>query len=230
MDQPPQIPATPPVVPAKKGLSAGAWIGIGCLGIVVVGGLLVFAGGMFLWGNVKGMLDNPEKAAAEMVVAMNPELEAVSDNDKKGEMTIRTKDGKEMTLSYKDISEGRLQITDADGNTTRFGTSDLSQVPSWVPKAADFSEGFSTYHSASGREISGQFSGKSSMSSESLRSFFESEATSLGLTSSSSGSRTANGVSVVTLNFSGGGKSLYFVITTKPGAASQINTAYSQTK
>lgn len=224
------MPVTPPVVPAKKGLSAGAWIGIGCLGIVVLGILAVVGGGMFLWGNVRGMLDNPEKAAAEMVVTMNPELEAISDNDKKGEMTIRTKDGKEMTFSYKDISEGRLQFTDADGNTRRFGTSNLSQVPGWVPKAADFSEGFSTYHSASGPEISGQLSGKSSMSSESLRSFFEDEAVSLGLTSSSSGSKTANGVSVVTLNFSGRGKSLNFVITAKPGSATLVNTAYSQTK
>lgn len=230
MDQPPQMPSTPQAAPAKKGLSAGAWIGIGCGGIVLLGILIAVIGGMFIWGAVSGLLENPEKAAAEMVVALNPELEAVSKDDDKGEMTIRTKDGKEMTLSYKDISEGRLEITDADGNKTRIGSADLSQVPGWVPRASDLTDGFSTYHSTSGREISGQFSGKSSMSTEDLQSFFETEASSLGLTSSSSSSSSANGVSVVSLNFSGGGRSLKFVITEKPGEGTLVNTAYSQSK
>ncbi|MDP4846198.1 MAG: hypothetical protein NWR51_02960 [Akkermansiaceae bacterium] len=178
---------------------------------------------------MKGILDNPEKTAAEMVVKMNPELETVSNNDDKGEMTIRTKDGKEMTLSYKDISEGRLEITDSEGNTTRIGNTDLSQVPAWVPRASDLTNGFSTYHSDSGRQISGQFSGKSSMSPEDLRSFFEAEASSLGMTSNYKSS-SANGVSVLSLTFSGGGKSLTVVITGKPGEATLVNTAYSQSK
>lgn len=224
------MPSTTQAAPAKKGLSAGAWIGIGCGGIALLGILIAVIGGMFIWGAVSGLLENPEKAAAEMVVAFNPELEAVSKDDDKGEMTIRTKDGKEMTLSYKDISEGRLEITDADGNKTRIGSADLSQVPGWVPRVSDLTDGFSTYHSASGSEISGQFSGKSSMSLEVLQSFFETEASSLGLTSSSSSSSAANGVSVVTLNFSGGSRSLKVVITEKPGEGTLVNTAYSQSK
>ncbi|MDP4995659.1 MAG: hypothetical protein NWQ16_05505 [Akkermansiaceae bacterium] len=223
------MPSTPPLAPAKKGLPAIAWVGIGCLGIVVIGVIIAVFAGMAIWGSVKGILDNPEKTAAEMVVKMNPELETVSNNDDKGEMTIRTKDGKEMTLSYKDISEGRLEITDSEGNTTRIGNTDLSQVPAWVPRASDLTNGFSTYHSDSGRQISGQFSGKSSMSPEDLRSFFEAEASSLGMTSNYKSS-SANGVSVLSLTFSGGGKSLTVVITGKPGEATLVNTAYSQSK
>lgn len=230
MEQPAQIPPTPQAAPAKKGMSVGAWIAIGCGGIVVLGLVVAVVGGMFLWGAVKGVLDNPEKTAAEMVVALNPELKAISKDDNKGEMTIRTKDGKEMTLSYQDISEGRFEITDADGNITRIGSADLSQVPGWVPRASDLKDGFSTYYATSGNEVSGQFSGKSSMPPEDLQSFFEAEASSLGLSSSSSSTSTANGVSVISLNFSGGGKSLKFVITGKPGQTTLVNTAYSQTK
>ncbi|MEP2775202.1 MAG: hypothetical protein ABJQ29_02110 [Luteolibacter sp.] len=214
----------------KKGLPAIAWVGIGCLGIVVIGGIIAIVGGMFLWGKVSDMLDHPEKTAAEMVVKMNPDLETVSQNEEAGEMTLRTKDGKEMTLSYKDISEGRLEMTDSEGNKTRIGSADLSQVPSWVPRAADLTDSFSTFHSTSGREISGQFSGKSGISPEDLKSFFEAQASSLGLSSNSSSSSSANGISVVSLTFSGGGKSLTLVITGKPGEATLVNTAYSQTK
>lgn len=51
--------------------------------------------------------ENPEKAAAEMIVNLNPELEKVSSDDEAGTITFRNKDGGEVTLTYKDIQEGR---------------------------------------------------------------------------------------------------------------------------
>lgn len=211
-------------------MPAIAWVGIGC------GGLLILAiiAGAIIFSKVKGKFDefarNPEKAAAEMVVSLNPELEMVSQDEEAGEMTIRTKDGEEKTLSYQDIAEGRITVTDAEGNVTRMGSADLSQVPEWVPRAPDLTDAVSTFHSESGGKVIGQFSGKSPMGGEDLKKFHEDAASALGMGSSSSNSMNANGTAVTTLNFSGGGRSLTVVITEKPGQSAQVNTNYSQEK
>jgi len=228
MEQPPALPPTPVAPPVKKGMPAIAWVGIGCGGLLllaIIVGAVVF--GMFA-GKIKEFAANPEKTGAEMMVSMNPDLEMVSQDEEKGQMTIRTKEGKEITMSYKDLAEGKISVTDADGNTTRIGSADLSQVPSWVPRAPDLSDSLSTYHSESGGKVDGQFSGSSDRSLEQLQTFFEAEASSLGLNSSSNNSMNSDGTSVVSLGFSGGGKSLAFVITEKPGSKTLVNTNYSE--
>lgn len=78
-------------------------------------GIILLVGG-WIWGTKKAKelgLDfekNPERAVAEMVVNISPDLEKISSDEKAGTMTIRTKDGKETTLSYKDISEGKFNL------------------------------------------------------------------------------------------------------------------------
>jgi hypothetical protein len=231
MEQPPATPPTiPQQAPAKKGMPALAWVGIGCGGLLAIG----LAIGVYVFIVAKKKFDefaaNPEKAAAELMVSMNPDMEQISADDGKGTMTIRTKDGEEVTLSYKDIAEGKIVITDKEGNITRIGSSDLSQVPAWVPKAQDLTDGVSVFHSEVGGEIVGQFSGNTPRGAEELRSFFEDEASSLGLTSSTSSSMESGGTATITLGFSGGGKSLNIVITAKPGKATLVNTNYSEKK
>lgn len=220
----------PAPAPAKNGMPAIAWVGIGCGGLL----LLAMAAGIFAFFFAKKKIEefaaNPEKSAAELMVSMNPEMEKVSQDDGKGTMTIRMKDGEEMTLSYKDIAEGRIVVTDKDGNTTRIGSADLSQVPAWVPRVPDLTDGVSVFHSEAGDQIMGQFSAKSPRSAEELRTFFEGEASSLGLTSSSHSSLNTGSTSTDTLGFSGGGKSLNIVITAKPGEAALVNTNYSEKK
>jgi len=230
MEQQPVMPPAAQPAPVKKGMPAIAWLGIGCGGLILIG--LIVGGILFsvFSKKMKEFAANPEKAGAEMMVSMNPDLEKVSQDDTKGEMTIRTKDGEEVTLSYKDISEGRITVKDKDGNETSLGSAELSQVPAWVPKASDLSDGISTFHSSSGNQSSGQFSGKSEQSLETLKTYFEGEATGLGMSSSSSSSMNSNGTAVVTLGYSGGGKSLTIVITEKPGSPTVVSTAYSENK
>lgn len=209
-------------------MPAIAWVGIGCGGLLlvaIIAGIVLF---YKMADTFKEFAANPEKAGAEMMVSLNPDLEMVSQDDEKGEMTIRTKDGKEMTLSYKDIAEGKLVMTDAEGNETVIGSGDLSQVPAWVPKAADLSEGLSTFHSAAGGQVSGQFSGKSAQTAEELKAFFEDAASGQGMTSSSTSSTNLNGTSATTLEFSGGGKSLVIVITSRAGSPALVNTTYTE--
>jgi hypothetical protein len=232
MGQLPAIPLTSPSDPAqassKKGVPAIAWVGIGCGGLII---LATIVGGI-IFSKVKNKFDeivkNPEKAAAEWVVSRNPDLKMVSQDQEAGKMTIRTKDGKELTLSYQDISEGRITMTDSDGNMTRIGSSDLSQVPGWVPKPKDFSDPFSTFQSVAGGEITGLFSLKTSLGTDDLQRFYEDASTALKMPTSSSKSMNANGTCVTTLNHSGGGRSLRVMITEKSGVATQVNTNYSE--
>lgn len=209
-------------------MSGVAWLGIGCGGIIliaIIAGIFLFKAGA---DKFKEFAANPEKAGAEMIVSMTPELTKVSQDDAKGTMTIRTKDGKEMTLSYKDIAAGKITMTDEDGNTTTLGSTDLSLIPAWVPKADDFTDGVSLYHSDAGGKIEGQFSGKSSKGGDDLKESFGKAASGLGLSNSSSSSMDLNGTLVATLEYSGGGKSLKVVITEKSGSPTLINTHYSE--
>ncbi|MBC7980532.1 MAG: hypothetical protein H7Y36_08220, partial [Armatimonadetes bacterium] len=146
------------------------------------------------------------------------------------EMTIRTKDGELITLSYKDISEGKITVKDKDGNTTRIGSADLSQVPAWVPKAPDITDGISTYHSDTANEITGQFSGKSDQTMEQLKVFFDAETSTLGFGSNSSKSMNLNDTNVITNSYSGDGKTLTIIITEKSGEKTLINTNYTEKK
>jgi hypothetical protein len=224
------MPQTSVPAPAKKGMSGLAWLGIGCGGVLVLAIIGVIAVFVLAKGKFEEFANNPEKAGAEMIVSLNPDLEMVSQDDGKGVMTIRTKDGKEMTLSYKDIAEGKIEMTDENGNVTTLGSTDLSNVPAWVPKVPDLSNGVSTFHGDAGGEITGQFSGKSGKSLQDLKDFFKSEATAQGLSNNSSSSRSLNGVGSCTLSFAGTGKTLKVVITEQPGSDTLVNVNYSEKK
>ena len=230
MDQPPVMPPTPAQQPVKKGIPVIGWVGIGCSGLLllaIIGMVVVFT--MFA-GFFKDFMDNPEKAAAELIVSSNPDLQKVSQDDAKGEMTIRTKEGKEVTLSYKDLVEGKISITDEDGGTTHIGSADLSKVPEWVPMATDLSDGISTYQSDNSEKVEGQFSGKSDQSLAELRTFFEGEASQLGMQANSNSSVNADGTSILTLHFSGENKTLTFIISENVGEKTLVNTNFSEKK
>jgi hypothetical protein len=149
---------TPQPAPPKKGLPVIAWIGIGCLALVVIGGIAVVGLGMFAAKKAKDfaheMEANPAKTTAEMIVRMNPELELVASDESAGTITIRQKKtGKVATFKYADLEKGRFTFEGEDGrveiNTgadgegvtvktdegvARFGGSaSAGNVPAWVP-------------------------------------------------------------------------------------------------
>lgn len=115
MEQPPIMPATtaPPArPPSKKGLSPIAWVGIGCGGVLLLIIVALIATGMWGMNKAKELgLDfenDPDRATAELVVSMSPDLEKISSDEEAGTITIRTKDGKVMTLTYTDIKERKF--------------------------------------------------------------------------------------------------------------------------
>lgn len=164
---PPPPTAPPPVAPPpppakKKGLSPLAWVGIGCGVLLLIGLVVMLAGGLFVFGKAKekmGELEkNPTLAGAEMMIRMNPDLELVEKDVEAGTLTVRDKkSGEEYTVDLEDIEEGRisfesggkrsdirfgtgegdegvLEVTGEDGETTfRMGGAGATEVPGWVP-------------------------------------------------------------------------------------------------
>lgn len=132
----------------QKGLSTLTWLAIGFGGLILVGLVALLV--------VRGMRDNPTRAAAETIVRMNPELEIVSIDDEAGTLEFRSSGtGEQVTVEFEDIAAGRFSLTNdqgefrvasaegeegsvtitgPDGAESRFGASaDLYLVPEWVP-------------------------------------------------------------------------------------------------
>ncbi len=195
---PPPIPGT---TPAKKGLSPLAWVGIGCGGLLVLGFVVFIALTAFVFKKGKDMVveatgsssiqemvqkleDNPAKAAAELAIRVNPDLELIATDDEAGTITFRnTKKGEEATVNFEDIAEGRLSVTTNEGEfsvsandsseggvtfkgpegETRFGASaDLSDVPDWVTPYPGSSDTQSSFHSTTGEGMMGALTSKTS--------------------------------------------------------------------
>ncbi len=159
---PPTSPTGPTAAPPKKkGLSPLAWVGIGCLALLLLGGVAVFSCGLFVANKVKDVAGdfekNPARAAAELMVRVNPELELVESDDEAGTITVRnTKTGETVTVDFDEIAEGRfrfetdegettvgfgdegeggLTVTGPEGKTARFGgATGGEQIPDWVPR------------------------------------------------------------------------------------------------
>lgn len=145
---------------AKKGLHPLAWVAIGCGALLVIGLVVLFAGGLFVAkkaGDVaKEFEKNPAKAAAELAVKLNPELEKVESDEDAGTITIRNKTTGEVgTFNFDQIKEGKLsfendqgetvsfdasaaqegegvEITSSDGSKMTLGGGSTSEFPEWV--------------------------------------------------------------------------------------------------
>ena len=147
----PNDPSTPP----QKGLSALAITGIGCAAVLVLGGIAVVAALYLFVGKAKEAVGdfqkNPARAAATLVVKMDPDLELVKTDDATGEMTIRDKkSGEETTMSFDDIAKGKFHMKtgkgdevtldggkvtmkNANGETVLGGDAAATAPPAWVP-------------------------------------------------------------------------------------------------
>lgn len=147
-------PTQPP--PRQQGLPVWGWIAIGCGGIAVLGAIGFTVLGWFAFNKARDVAsdfeDNPSKAAAELVVRMNPDLEMVESDEDAGTLTVREKSsGKVLTFDYADIKEGRISFETEEGRVeiggpsegegvmtittpegeTRIGQSE--ELPDWVP-------------------------------------------------------------------------------------------------
>lgn len=104
----------PPPPQQKSGVLK--WVLIGCGSFIIVGIIVVFLGGWFVWNKAKEagldpeLLQNkPELAIAKMAIAANPDLEFVSSDDAKGLVTVKDKKtGEIVTVSLEDAKNGKI--------------------------------------------------------------------------------------------------------------------------
>lgn len=236
------IPPQPPA--QKKGLGPVAWILIGCLGLLLLAALGFGACTFFVGSKVKNMAEefaeNPGKAAAEMAVKLNPDLELVETDDAAETVTVRDKKtGEEVTLDWSEIAEGNfsmrtnegefrvnatgdgegavISMTGEDGESTQiFGGSASADVPDWVPMPDGAGQTISAYSSRSGGEVSGTFSFATSESVDEVLAFYAEELAGAGYEVSQS-------------NYSGGGRSGGGVNGTNSAAGRTLGIGVAQT-
>jgi len=163
-------PAAPPpaaasnagVPPApQRRTSPLVWVLVVILGLFVLGGLATVGTGLFIAHKVRQagfdsglMRRNPGYAVAKMFLGSHPDLEEVSHDDNAGSITLRDRrTGKETTLNFSDIQNGRFHIT-AEGDNGGTATLDFgggaAKLPAWLP-AYPGSNGKATF-SASGTD------------------------------------------------------------------------------
>lgn len=153
----PPAPGAPPP-PVKKGMSPLAWIGIGCVVLLVFCGIAFAIMGYFAKRALDRVSKNPTMAAAELMVRANPDLELVKADEDHNTLTVKNKKtGETMTVNADDAQHGKwsittdkgsatidtsggnglnIQATDEKGqkSTTTFGGTGAPQnLPSWLP-------------------------------------------------------------------------------------------------
>ncbi|HUS08726.1 MAG TPA: hypothetical protein VMZ52_20650 [Bryobacteraceae bacterium] len=148
-------PGMLPPGPVKK-TSPLVWILVAIAGLMVLFGIAIFAGGLFIAHKVNQVASgNPGLTAAKMIAMANPDVEVLSSDDSRGTITLKDKKtGKIMTLNFEDIKKGKLTMqeegheavsiqTSGNGSgatlearssegTVKFGAG-ASRLPDWIP-------------------------------------------------------------------------------------------------
>ncbi|MFN3322683.1 MAG: hypothetical protein ACK5AZ_04230 [Bryobacteraceae bacterium] len=190
----------PPISPTPRKISPLAWILVGLAGLFVCIGLVVVAGGYFVLHKVKQagldpelMERNPALAVTKFLTTMNPDIDVLNVDERKGVITVREKDtGKTFTMNFEDVKQGRITFSsdgeeltietrgDGEDGTVEISSSEGTvslgrggQLPSWIP-AYPGVEAQGVYSARSGEGQSGNFSFNTSDSADKVIDFFES--------------------------------------------------------
>lgn len=104
----------------KKGVHPLVWVGLGCGALLLVGFAFLVAGGIYFGGKVKDFAEdmeaNPVMTAARLYAAVNPDVEVVSADEERQEVTLRsTRTGEEVTVDLQDLQEGRISFRNDQG-------------------------------------------------------------------------------------------------------------------
>jgi hypothetical protein len=197
----------PPAVPPKTGMSPLAWIGIGCVVLLILVGIAFGIMGWFAKRAIDKFAKNPGMAAAELVVKANPDLELVNADEKTNTLTVKDKKtGEVTTFSADDIKNGSgpkftvktdkgtatfdasdgkgmsVKATDEKGQVTTFnaGTNTPQNLPSWVPTYPGGTvQGTSDINNDEGRTAA--FTVATKDSTDKMLEFYETQLKSAGL-------------------------------------------------
>ncbi|MCX6636434.1 MAG: hypothetical protein NT090_15350 [Acidobacteria bacterium] len=222
MGPPPMGPPAAAPPPGKGG--ALKWVLFGCLGLILVGGIVTVGGVWWVGRKVKQVVDpglasrNPALAAAKMIATLNPDLEIVSMDEGRGTITIRNKkENKTITFNAEDVKNGKFSFETEEGKTEiQTGGSGQEatvrvkgpdgemtmggnvKLPAWLPAypGAEATGSFGVQSSREGQGGTAAF--KTSDSVEKVAAFYESALNGAGITVTRNSMRTSDS-HVVTL-------------------------------
>jgi hypothetical protein len=252
---PPPMPQGPPAAPAGKKTSPLVWILVGCGGLVLLVAIIMLVAGVFVakkaGSYLKDAEKNPAMAAAKMIVAMNPELETVSADDKAGTITIRNKKtGEVITLDLEDVKEGKirfknekgeeaeisasgdgetgkLEIKSSEGSMT-FGAGGEADRPDWVPEYPG-SQPQGMYSTKGAQGLSAAFTFQTSDSPEDVMAFYEEQLKSAGFEVTTSSMKKAGKLSGGLVNGQlGQPKRIVHVTVTDEDGGTRVAVNYSE--
>jgi hypothetical protein len=243
---PPAAPGAPPV---KKGLSPLAWIGIGCVGLLLLAGVSCSIMGYFAKRALDKVSKNPTMAAAQLMVRANPDLELVKADEDHNTLTVKNKKtGETTTISADDAQHGKwsiktdkgtatfdassgqginIQATDEKGqkSTTTFGGTGAPQnLPSWLPVYPGGTvQG--TYDTTNAEGRTAAFTVTTSDASTKVIDYYESQLKSAGLPAEKS-TYTASGATggTVTGKSADGKREASVMVSTSNGSTQAVIT------
>jgi hypothetical protein len=138
-------PAAAPAAPQRK-THFLVWILAGILGVALLAGVAVFAGGVWIAQKAKQagvdadlFRDNPGLAVSKLIAAADPDAEIISTDPSDETVIVRDRrNGKEVTLTFDQVKKGdfRLKANDDEGHRALVqigGSGDTAKVPAEVP-------------------------------------------------------------------------------------------------
>ncbi|HTY61735.1 MAG TPA: zinc ribbon domain-containing protein [Acidobacteriota bacterium] len=231
---PPVAPAESPIViPAPQAQKSKKgrvifWVLGGCLGLIIIAGIIFFAAGLFIAHKAGidsgSFAKNPGVAIAKMMLNSNPDVEIVSVDEDHGIIRVREKKtGKILTVDMENAQKGKIVFTDekdqkveittqgegnnaaievksADGSL-RIGAESKNQLPEWLPSYPNAESATGTGFSAN-QGKSGSFSFKSKDSVETVAAFYEKALKSAGFQIQKSASQIPGQGSIVIISAS----------------------------
>jgi hypothetical protein len=192
--------------PEKKSSCLPA-LGIGCVIFLILGVVGAYFGGRWVWRTAQEYMQKagvtmediqktPERAMAKIVLATNPDLELVSEDEAAGTFTIKVKSsGETTTISYADIQSGKFEMKSSSGEvvtvdgsnqqgtvtvknkdgTTVLGVVGSGTTPAWVPLHASMSMLPGGMKSDTADGLKGSSVAESSAPVSTLKAFYEDE-------------------------------------------------------
>lgn len=235
--------------PVRRKTSPILWILIGVVGIFVVIGMALTAGGMFLAHKVK---QNPALAIAKLATVGNPDIEAVSADEAANTVTFKDKKtGETVTMNFDDVKKGKivfksngqqatiqahgegqngtLEINSPEG-TVKFGAGAEAKIPAWAPAYPGVNPQ-ANFSMQGGDGASGSFQFTTKDSAKSVLSFYEQRLKSagFGITSNFTGNTDTASGGMISAEDTATKRTLVITVGTENGETA-VNVLFSTKK